>query len=103
MDYKGRLKHITRMVEPAGKSKPHFEILRELAKAMGKKDFAAIKEDDVKKAYKKAEPKPKLRPFKKRTELDVKPETILESVSSSLLAASRLYWLKETERTMAAK
>ena len=97
VDYKGRLRYLSRLVEPAGKAKPHSEIIRELAKAMGKK-FERVKEEDVRKTYKKAAPKKKLMPFEKDKALDAAPEMILESVSASLLNSPRLFWLKETEK-----
>lgn len=90
-------------MDAPGKVKTNFDLLRDLAKGMGKKDFAKINEDDVKKIYSKAIPKRKLMPFRKRADIDVKSEMILESVSSSLLAASRLFWLKETERAAVSR
>lgn len=99
IDFKGWMRHMPRMIDPAGRAKPHREIFREVAKAMGKK-LEKIKSEDVKKAY-KVEPEVKVRPFMRDIALDVSPEMILDAVSSSLLNSSRLLWLTESERSSA--
>jgi NADH dehydrogenase/NADH:ubiquinone oxidoreductase subunit G len=96
IDYKGRIKHIPRLVDAPAKVFPHREILRKLAKAMGV-EMPRIKEAEVKKLAKK-EVKPKMRPFDRQDDLDVSPEQIVDSVSYSLLNSPRLQWLKELER-----
>lgn len=96
VDYKGRLKHIPRILEPAGKSKTHRDIFIGMAKAMGKQ-IEKPTEDDVRTATKHT-PKPGFSPFERKTGLNVSPEMILESVSSSLLNSARLLWLKQTEK-----
>ncbi len=99
IDFKGWMRHMPRMIDLIGRAKPHREIFREVAKAMGKK-FKKIKSEEVKKAY-KVEPVVMVRPFKKDKALDVSPEMILEAASSSLLNSSRLLWLSESERASA--
>jgi NADH dehydrogenase/NADH:ubiquinone oxidoreductase subunit G len=99
IDFKGRLRDMPRMIDPLGRAKLHRDIFKDVAKAMGKK-LKAVKEADVKKAF-KVKPVSKVRPFEKNDALNIPPENILESVSSSLLNSSRLLWLKELEKACA--
>lgn len=96
MDYKGRMRYIPRLIEPAGKARLHRDIFMTLSKKMDK-SIKKSTESEIKKAC-KVEPKIKANEFKKRADLNVLPEMILESVSTSLLNSQRLLWLKETEK-----
>ena len=99
IDFKGWMRHMPRMIDLIGRAKPHREIFRDVAKAMGKK-LKKIKSEEVKKAY-KVVPVVKVRPFEKDKALDVSPEMIIEAASSSLLNSSRLLWLTESEKASA--
>jgi NADH dehydrogenase/NADH:ubiquinone oxidoreductase subunit G len=100
VDYKGRLRHISRLIEPMGKAMTHTDIFIKVAKALGTPIKGAT-EAEVKKAL-ISEPEISVKPFKKINNLDIQPEMMHESVSSSLLSSSRLLWLKETEKSKAA-
>jgi len=100
VDYLGRVKCLCKAIEPPGNAKLHREIFMEISKAIGK----AIKEPkdtDIKKAL-KTKVKAILKPFKKKEGLDVNPEEMIESINASVINGSRLLWLKETEKAMAA-
>ncbi|MEW6213773.1 MAG: molybdopterin-dependent oxidoreductase [Nitrospirota bacterium] len=101
VDYLGRLKHVHRAVEPAGDSKMHKEIFIELAKILG----SPIKEPgkaEIKKSLKVKKLKPSFSPFKKQEGFDINIEEMVESLNLSVINGSRLLWLKEAERIMAA-
>ena len=98
VDYKGRLRHIPRLIDPMGKSKMHRDVLQDVAKAMGKK-LDKVTEKMTKDKF-KLSPKASIMPFERKSELNVSPEMILESVSSALLNSSRLLWLKESEKAV---
>jgi NADH dehydrogenase/NADH:ubiquinone oxidoreductase subunit G len=99
IDYMGRLKYLSKVIEPQGESKGHRDIFIALAKIMG----ANIKiptEAEVKKAS-KIKTKLKFSPFAKKEGLDISPDEIIESVNASVINGSRLLWLKETEKVIA--
>jgi NADH dehydrogenase/NADH:ubiquinone oxidoreductase subunit G len=100
IDYLGRLKYLPRAIEPAGESLSHREIFIRLAKLMG----ATLKkptEAEVKKAA-KTKAKPAFRPFQRKEGFDVRAGDFVESVNASVINGSRLLWLKETEKAIAA-
>jgi NADH dehydrogenase/NADH:ubiquinone oxidoreductase subunit G len=99
VDFKGRLRHIPRLIEPMGKAMSHREIFSRLAKAMGKPIKKGTEEEA--RALARTEGSRRVRPFARREELNVSPEMILQSVSISLLNSQRLLWLKETEKVAA--
>ncbi|TAL25750.1 MAG: 2Fe-2S iron-sulfur cluster binding domain-containing protein [Nitrospirae bacterium] len=100
VDYFGKLKCLCAAVEPAGEAKSHRDIFMEVSKAMGKA-IKEPKETDIKKAL-KTKPKAALKPFKKKEGLDVNPEEMIESINASVINGSRLLWIKETEKAVAA-
>lgn len=98
VDYIGRLKLLSKVIEPQGESKSHGDIFAELSKAMG----TALKrptEAEIKKAA-KAETKIVFSPFARKDGFDVSPEELIESVNASVINGSRLLWLKETEKSV---
>jgi NADH dehydrogenase/NADH:ubiquinone oxidoreductase subunit G len=99
VDFKGRLKFIPKMIESIGKSRTHREILMRLSKLMDS-PIKKPTEADVRKKVKKS-PKHELRPFKKKEGMDVLPEMVIDSINSAVIAAPRLFWLKETEKVTA--
>ncbi|MEW6002234.1 MAG: molybdopterin-dependent oxidoreductase [Nitrospirota bacterium] len=99
VDYLGRLKCLCKAIEPAGESKPHRDIFRDISKAMGK-TIREPKEEAIKKAL-KSKVKITFKPFMKKEGFDVSPDEMIESINTSVINGSRLLWLKETERAMA--
>jgi NADH dehydrogenase/NADH:ubiquinone oxidoreductase subunit G len=100
VDYMGRLKCLCKAIEPAGSSKSHREIFIAVSEVLGK----AIKEPkdtDIKKAL-KTKAKVTLKPFKKKEGFDINPEEMIESINTSVINGSRLLWIKETEKAVAA-
>jgi len=100
VDYMGRLKCLCSAIAPAGQAKTHREIFIAISEALGK----AIKEpkdSDINKAL-KAKVKVELKPFKKKEGLEVNAEEMIESINASVINGSRLLWLKETEKAVAA-
>jgi len=100
VDYMGRMKCLCKAVEPAGSAKVHREIFMQVSEALGK-GIKEPKDTDIKKAL-KAKPKISLKPFKKKEGLDVNPEEMIESINASVINGSRLLWIKETEKAVAA-
>ena len=88
IDYQGRLRYVKKVVEPIEKSKPHKDILIELAKKMGV-DIKSPDENDVKQhAYIKTEPP--VKPFEKRPGFDIDPTIMHEKSSISVKDLSRI-------------
>jgi predicted molibdopterin-dependent oxidoreductase YjgC len=100
VDYLGRLKEVKKAVEPAGESHSHAEIFIGLAEAMGV-SLKKAKDTDVKKAL-KTKVKTVFSPFKKEKDLDIDAEKFTEDINRCAINWSRLLWLKETEKGVAA-
>jgi NADH dehydrogenase/NADH:ubiquinone oxidoreductase subunit G len=100
IDYMGRLKYLPKAIEPQGESKSHRDIFISLSKAMGK----AIKKPAEAEVNKLSKAKTALTfsPFLKKEEFDISPGEFIESVNASVINGSRLLWLKETEKSVAA-
>jgi NADH dehydrogenase/NADH:ubiquinone oxidoreductase subunit G len=100
IDYMGRIKHLPKAVEPQGEAKSHTDIFIALAKAMG----SVIKRPTQAEVTRAAKVKTRLTfsPFDRDQGLEVAPEELIESVNASVINGSRLLWLKETEKTVAA-
>jgi NADH dehydrogenase/NADH:ubiquinone oxidoreductase subunit G len=92
MNYLGKIKELTKVIEPAGSSRQHKDIFIELSKIIGKpvKESAA----EIKAAF-KVSAKPAFSSFEKKQGLDASPADIVESVNATVLTNSRLAWLKE--------
>ena len=99
VDYLGRLKHVRKAVNPAGMARPHREILGDMARAMGG-EMGKARESEIRKLA-KVNARPHLRPFERKSWLDVSPE-MLELINASVMSGSRLLWLKEREKTAKA-
>ncbi|MEW6054452.1 MAG: molybdopterin-dependent oxidoreductase [Nitrospirota bacterium] len=100
VDYLGRLKHLPKALEPRGQSKRHGDIFIGLAKVMG----SAIRKPtqaEIKKAV-KGKVKHSFQPFAKKEGIDVFPAEFIASLNASVINGSRLLWLKETGRGVAA-
>jgi NADH dehydrogenase/NADH:ubiquinone oxidoreductase subunit G len=99
IDYMGRIKHLSKAVEPQGEAKSHTDIFIALAKAMG----SVIKRPTEAEVTRAAKVKTRLTfsPFDREQGLEVAPEELIESVNASVINGSRLLWLKETEKTIA--
>ncbi len=96
IDYLGRVRNVTKIIEPAGDAKQHKDIFIELSKVMGK----TIKESSAEmKSNSKSALKPKFSPFEKEQGLDIDPAELIESVNASVIKCSRLIWLKEADKT----
>ncbi|MEJ2683348.1 MAG: molybdopterin-dependent oxidoreductase [Candidatus Sulfobium sp.] len=100
IDYLGRLKDIRKAVEPAGEALPNAEIFSGIAKVMGS-SLKMPKETEVKKAL-KGKVKASFSPFKKDKDLDMDVEKFNEDINVSIINGSRLLWLKELEKGVAA-
>ncbi len=92
-NYLGKTKTVNRIIEPAGDSKQHKDIIIELSKVMGSpiRDLAA----KIKGA--KEISKPSLSPFEKKQGLDVNANELTDSLNASVLKNSKLLWLKEAK------
>jgi formate dehydrogenase (NADP+) alpha subunit len=100
VDYVGRLKEVKKAVEPAGEALSHSEIFIGMAKAMG----SALKmprDTEIKKAL-KGTVKASFSPFKRDKDLDIDVEKFNEDINVSTVNGSRLRWLKELEKGVAA-
>ncbi|MBI5641806.1 MAG: molybdopterin-dependent oxidoreductase [Nitrospirae bacterium] len=100
IDYLGRIKEVKRAVEPAGESKTNAETFISLSEAMG----AALKmprDTEIRKAL-KGKVKAAFSPFKRDKDLDVNAEKFMEDINLSTVNGSRLLWLKEVEKAVAA-
>jgi NADH dehydrogenase/NADH:ubiquinone oxidoreductase subunit G len=100
VDYVGRLKEVKKAVEPAGAALSHSEIFISVAKAMG----SALKmprDTEIKKAL-KGTVKASFSPFKMDKDLDMDVEKFNEDINVSTINGSRLRWLKELEKGVAA-
>lgn len=97
INYLGKIKDLTKVIEPAGAARQHKDIFIELSKAMG----SPIKDSStsIKSAF-EAKAKQKFSPFKKEQGLDVDPLEFTESINQSVINSSRLLWLKETEKAV---
>lgn len=93
VDYMGKLKYLSMVIEPYGESKSHREIFMNLAKSMGA-NLKKITEAEVKKAF---NVKAKLTEceFVKRDEYAIDAAEFIESINSTVINSSRLLWLKE--------
>lgn len=101
VDFKGRIRHIPKLIDSIGNSKPHREIFLKLAKNLD----ATLKrptEAEIKKKL-KVKKKAGLRPFAKKEGMDVLPQMIIDAVNVPLISAPRLFWLKENEKAVATR
>ena len=95
-----KLVYLPKVIEPQGLSKSHRDIFIALAKAMGK-SLKRPTEGEVNKLL-KVKTKLAFGPFEKKEGFDMSPDEFIESVNASVINGSRLLWLKETEKTVAA-
>ena len=100
VDYMGKIKYLHKVIEPQGESKGHSDIFIELSKVMGSA-MRRPTEGEIKKAV-KVMAKVAFSPFEKKDEFVVSPEELVESLNASVINGSRLLWLKETEKSIAA-
>ncbi|MBF0517023.1 MAG: molybdopterin-dependent oxidoreductase, partial [Nitrospirae bacterium] len=100
VDYMGRLRQLTKMVTPQGAAKTHAEIAIALAKASG----AEIAEPTLKEIEDAVNAKAtvSIKPFAKADGLEVNAAEFTQMANMSVVNGSRLLWLKETEKAMAA-
>ncbi|MBI4697498.1 MAG: molybdopterin-dependent oxidoreductase [Nitrospirae bacterium] len=96
INYLGRIKELSKIVNAPGSAKQHKDIFLELSRAMDNpiKESAA----SMKSAF-EVSSKPKFSPFEKKKGLDVDPIDFTESLNQCVIDHSRLLWLKETEKT----
>jgi len=88
IDYQGRLRYVKKVVEPVELAKPHKDILIELAKKMGV-EIQSPTEDDVKQHI-SVGTESQLKPFEKRTSIDISPTIMQEKNSISVRDISRI-------------
>jgi anaerobic selenocysteine-containing dehydrogenase len=100
IDYLGRLKEVRKAVEPAAGVKPHADIFAAVAESMGS-PLKKSKEGDVKKAL-KVKTKAAFSPFKREKDLEIDGERFIADINGSTINGSRLLWLKEAEKAVAA-
>jgi NADH dehydrogenase/NADH:ubiquinone oxidoreductase subunit G len=99
VDYKGTLKSASALIEPAGESMTHRNIIASLSKAMGK-SIKQPTDAQVRKSCKvKAEKA--FRPFERKKELDTSPGKLFESLNGSVLKSTRITWLREAQKVTA--
>lgn len=89
--YLGKTKNVNRVIEPAGESKQHRDIILDLSKAMG----SPIKESAAKIKGAKEISKPAFSPFEKKQGLDIDPSGLMDALNASVLNNSKLLWFKE--------
>jgi len=95
IDYLGRVKNLTRTIEPARSVKQHKDIFIELSKVIGNplKDSTA----SIKSAF-EVNTNQKFSPFEKNPELNIDSSHLLEYLNFSVIQGSRLLWFKETQK-----
>jgi len=92
INYLGKIKELAKVIEPAGDSRQHKNILIELSKVMGN----PIKESAAKmKSAFQVKEKPKFHPFEKKKGLDADPAELNDAINKPVIYSSRLVWLKE--------
>lgn len=92
VDYLGRWRHVQKVVEPAGMARPHKEIFKAIAKAMGIEMEEAT--EDEARQFAEMEPEIGLLHFKRKKGLNVKADELVQSLNTSVIKGSRLAWLK---------
>ncbi len=88
-------------IEPYGGAKEHSKILKDLAREMGL-TLKVAKTTDVKKALKAFAPQEPSGRFVRREDLEYDPEGFLSSTLNVMVEGSRLLWLREMEKSVAA-
>ncbi len=101
VDFTGKIKSLSPAIEPFAGSKTVAETIKELSKKMGLKTKVA-KTADTKKVIKTYKIERKPSEFKKREDLQFRPEEFIPSVNEAMINGSRLLWLKEVEKAVAA-
>jgi NADH dehydrogenase/NADH:ubiquinone oxidoreductase subunit G len=94
INYLGKVKELTRVVEPQGAARQHRDILIELSKAFGSplKDSTT----NITSAF-EVSTKQKFSPFEKKQGFDINPSELNDAINQPVISTSRLLWLKETE------
>jgi predicted molibdopterin-dependent oxidoreductase YjgC len=100
IDYLGRLKEVRKAVDPAGESRSNSDIIIAVAEAMGT-SLKRPKDTEIKKAL-KGKVKTVFTPFKSDRNLGIDAEKFTEDITRSTVCGSRLLWLTEVEKTVAA-
>ena len=90
-NYLGNVRDVNRVIEPAGDSKQHKDIIIEISKAIG----SPVSDADIKSAHEVREVK--FKPFEKKQGLDANAAAIMEAVNAGTLNHSRLLWFKEAQ------
>lgn len=98
VDYLGRVKRVTKAVEPAGEARSHREIFVALSEAMGR-PLKDAKESETKKLA-KMKPVVTFNPFRHR-EFEGAANEIIQSMNMHVIDGSRLLWLTESEKALA--
>lgn len=100
VDYLGRLKNVRKAAEPQGQARANGEIFAAVAKEAGA-SLKPPKETEIKKAL-KAKAKVDFAPYKSGKKLSADQVRFTEEIRKSIVNGSRLLWLKEVEKTVAA-
>jgi NADH dehydrogenase/NADH:ubiquinone oxidoreductase subunit G len=100
VDYLGRMKVVRRAIAPVSETKSHSDIFAAIAEAMGS-SLKKAKDTDVRKAL-KTKAKVAFSPFKRDKDLDIDGEKFTDDINKSTINGSRLLWLKELEKAVAA-
>ncbi len=101
VDYLGRLKSLEKAIDTFADSKTHRDIFKAVAKKAGA-ELKVAKTGDVKKALKAFKVELKPAEFKKRDDLSFNPEEFIAKANEVMINSSRLLWLKEMEKAVAA-
>jgi predicted molibdopterin-dependent oxidoreductase YjgC len=98
INYLGKIKELTKTIEPVGIAKQHKDIFIELSEIMRR----PIKKSAIKlKSTAKRGVKPKFSSFEKQQGFEVEPLEFIEMINLCVINNSRLLWLKETEKAVA--
>jgi predicted molibdopterin-dependent oxidoreductase YjgC len=92
-NYLGKNKTVNRIIEPAGDSKQHKDIIIELSNVMG----SPIKDSASKIKSAKEISKPSFSPFEKNKDLDINTKVLTDSLNASVVKNSKLIWLTEAK------
>jgi NADH dehydrogenase/NADH:ubiquinone oxidoreductase subunit G len=93
LDYLGRFKKVSKVIEPLGASKNHRDIFITLSKIL-KSPMKKPTEAEIEKAL-KGKPKITFRPFVRKKGFDISPKEFIEAINASVLKSRRLSWLLE--------
>ena len=96
INYLGKVKELSKVVDPPDEAKQHKDIIIELSKVIGKS--LKVSSSTIKSAFESGA-KAKFSPFEKKKGFDINASEFIDAVNAPVINSSRLLWLKETEKT----